>query len=46
MYGAAILFQGHPYIESATTLSNKIKPGAHNEKNALRVGASNDHTLD
>ena len=23
MYGAAILFPGHPYIESATALSNK-----------------------
>ena len=25
MYGAAILFLGHPYIESATALSNKVK---------------------
>ena len=25
MYGAAILFPGHPYIESTTTLSNKVE---------------------
>ena len=25
MYGAAILFPGHPYIESATALSNEIR---------------------